>query len=102
MKIIKFPKMKKCPKLKIKVKCNECGTKLLIDDIHDVTRVYGRLIDAHYEVTCPYCDTMICLFPFSKESEQIDRYRKYNAIYDDDMDSREEPVLDFFGQCRHK
>ena len=89
MKILKFPKMKKCPKLKIKVKCNECGTKLLIDNIHDVTRVYGHLIVGIYEVTCPYCDTMICLFPFSKESEQIDRYRKYNAISNDDMDSRE-------------
>ena len=89
IKILKFPRMKKCLKLKIKVKCDECGTKLLIDDIHDITRIYGHLIDAHYEVTCPYCDTTISLIPFSKECEQIDQYRKYNAISNDDMNSRE-------------
>ena len=89
IKILKFPRMKKCLKLKIKVKCDECGTKLLIDDIHDITRIYGHLIDVHYEVTCPYCDTTISLIPFSKECEQIDQYRKYNAISNDDMDSRE-------------
>lgn len=58
---------------------------MLIDDIHDITRIYGHLIDAHYEVTCPYCDTTISLIPFSKECEQIDQYRKYNAISNDDM-----------------
>lgn len=98
MKILKFPKMKKCPELRIKVKCDECGTKLLIDNIHDLTLVYGSLIDAYYEVTCPYCTTTINIVPFSKEREQIDRYRKYYNISKDDMNFYEIYPTELFGK----
>ena len=59
MKILKFPKLKKNINIQIKVKCEKCGTVLLIDDvIEDVILDNSLCFDDNtpcFSVECPYC-----------------------------------------------
>lgn len=67
MRILEFPKPVKVPKknfdLNIKVKCENCGTVLLIDDIGDIRYTNcsfeGDSKTPSFDVICPYCESRI-------------------------------------------
>lgn len=73
MKILKYPKAIKVTKknidLKVKVKCDECGTIFLIDNINDLILDNSLCFECDsnipcFKSECPYCENRIFLSYF--------------------------------------